>query len=194
MAHEELQADRALVCGLGNPGARYRDTRHNVGFRVIEELARRCGVELGERLCGARVGRSGRLVLAQPRTYMNRSGHAVRCLVESLEIAPQRVLIVYDEVHLPLGRLRLRRRGSPAGHRGMASVLESLGTDEVPRLRVGIAGEDLPAPGEELVDYVLSPFSAAEEDVIAAAVERAAEACQRWLEDGIEAAMQEFNA
>ena len=127
-----------LILGLGNPGERYRDTRHNVGFRVVEELARRRGVRLRTAECASLVGEGPELVLAQPQTYMNRSGYAARCLLERRGLAPQDLLIVFDDVHLPLGRLRLRPSGSPGGHRGMESVLENLRSAEVPRLRLGV--------------------------------------------------------
>src|SRR4051794_5445242 len=115
-----------LVLGLGNPGAEYADTRHNVGFRVVEELARRRGLSLDRLECNARVahGSSGStepadLLLVQPQTYMNRSGYAARCLLETYQLEPAAVLVVYDEINLPLGKLRLRKSGSPAGHRGI---------------------------------------------------------------------------
>jgi len=197
------------VVGLGNPGERYRGTRHNVGFRVVEELARRHGARLGTLECNALVGdfvrapaappppeveqAPGGVLLAQPLTYMNRSGYAVRCLVERHGLAPSDLLVVFDEVHLPLGRLRLRRSGSPGGHRGMESILESLQSAEVPRLRLGVAGETTPEGGDELVDFVLSPFAPAEECAVGEMVLRAADACDAWIADGIEAAMNAFN-
>ncbi|HEX9669407.1 MAG TPA: aminoacyl-tRNA hydrolase, partial [Thermoanaerobaculia bacterium] len=119
-----------LVLGLGNPGERYRDTRHNVGFRVVEELARRRRSPPERLECNALVVPDPELALARPQTYMNRSGYAARCLVERWELPPEALLVVYDEVNLPLGRLRLRLSGSPAGHRGMESILESLQTDQ----------------------------------------------------------------
>lgn len=184
-----------VVVGLGNPGDEYRDTRHNLGFRVVEVLARRLGVELGETECSSLVGRTadGGVVLVMPQTYMNRSGYALRCLAERHGYAPERTLVVYDEVQLPLGRLRLRPGGSPAGHRGLESIVESLRTADVPRLRLGCAAEDGPPPGDELVDYVLSPFAAEEEEAAAEMIERAADACEAWIADGIEAAMNRFN-
>jgi PTH1 family peptidyl-tRNA hydrolase len=123
---------------------------------------------------------------------MNRSGYAARCLVERHQLAPEAVLVVYDEIDLPLGRLRLRRAGSPAGHRGMESVIENLRTEEVPRLRVGIAPAVRP-PAEELVDFLLSPFTAEEREQIDDAVKRAADACEVWLREGLEEAMRRFN-
>jgi PTH1 family peptidyl-tRNA hydrolase len=135
------------------------------------------------------------VLVAQPMTYMNRSGFAARCLMESHGFAAERILVVYDDVNLPLGRLRLRRAGSPAGHRGMESIVENLRTDQIARLRLGIARSDgPPAGGDELVDFVLAPFEAAEEEALGPLVERAADACEVWLRQGIEAAMNRFNA
>jgi peptidyl-tRNA hydrolase, PTH1 family len=181
-----------LILGLGNPGERYRDTRHNVGFLVVEELARRWGLRLDRPECGAFVGGEDPL-LAQPQTYMNRSGWAARCLVETHGLDPSGVLVVYDEVALPFGRLRLRKSGSPAGHRGLESVIENLRTDQVPRLRLGISPEDGPPRGEDLADFVLAPFPVEQREALVAMVHRAADACEVWLREGAEAAMQKFN-
>ncbi len=191
------RAVRALV-GLGNPGERYRETRHNLGFRVVAEVARRLGVAVGRLECNALVGTgpasSGdELLLVLPQTYMNRSGNALRCLAERHDLAPERTLVVYDEVQLPLGRLRLRPGGSPGGHRGMESVVESLRSDRIPRLRLGCADEAGPPAGETLVDYVLSPFDDRELDAVEEMVSRAADACEAWLAEGIDAAMNRYN-
>ena len=206
-----------LILGLGNPGEEYRATRHNVGFRVVEELARRWRTRLDRLECNAltarvelpglpevpavpavpaAAGEALAVLLAMPQTYMNRSGFAARCLVELHGLAPEAMLVVYDEVNLPFGRLRLRRSGSPAGHRGIESILENLRTDQVARLRIGIAGPAgpaSPAAAEGLVDFVLSPFTAAEAAALAPVVQRAADACETWLRDGIDAAMSRFN-
>lgn len=189
-----------VVVGLGNPGEEYRDTRHNLGFRVVETLARRLGVPMTEVECNSRVGRAdpgtdgaGGIVLVMPQTYMNRSGYALRCLAERHGYEPADTLVVYDEVALPLGRIRMRPGGSPAGHRGLESVVENLRTAEVPRLRLGCAGEDGPPPGDELVEYVLSPFGSDETQAVDEMIERAADACEAWIADGIEAAMNRYN-
>ena len=193
-----------LILGLGNPGEEYRDTRHNVGFRVVEELARRWQVALDRLECNALAGRTGsgegaagdlgEVLLAKPQTYMNRSGHAARCFVERYELDPAKLLVIYDEVNLPFGKLRLRSSGSPAGHRGLESILESLRTAEVPRLRLGVAppAEGRP-PGEDLADFVLSPFDEGEREEAEAMIRRAADAVEMWLKEGPEAAMAKFN-
>lgn len=186
-----------LILGLGNPGEEYRDSRHNVGFRVADELARRWGISLDRLECNSRAGRlagdPGEVLLVQPQTYMNRSGYAARCFVERHQLEPSSVLVVYDEVNLPLGRLRLRRSGSPAGHRGLESVIESLRTAEVPRLRLGVAPPDGPPAGEDLADFVLSPFAAEDQEAVEEMIRRAADACETWLREGVEVAMNRFN-
>jgi PTH1 family peptidyl-tRNA hydrolase len=199
-----------LILGLGNPGEEYRDTRHNVGFRVVEELARRWRLAFDRLECNAMTahvaniahvgsgegaeGGAADVLLAKPQTYMNRSGHAAHCFAERYELDPVNVLVIYDEVNLPLGKLRLRRAGSPAGHRGLESILESLRTAEVPRLRLGVApvGDSRPA-GEDLVDFVLSPFAEGEREETEAMIRRAADAVEVWLQEGAEAAMMRFN-
>lgn len=194
--------DRAtrLVLGLGNPGPRYADTRHNLGFRVVDALAGRLGLAVERLECNALVGEApaggpgaGGLLLAKPLTYMNRSGHAAHCLLERRGLAPAAVLVVFDEAGLPLGKLRLRPGGGPGGHRGMESVIAALRTEEVPRLRLGIAPAAGAPGGDELVDFVLAPFAPEEREAAAAMVERAADACAAWLEAGVEAAMNRFN-
>jgi PTH1 family peptidyl-tRNA hydrolase len=183
-----------LILGLGNPGEEYRDTRHNVGFRVVEELARRWHLALDRLECNALTAHVEDVLLAKPQTYMNRSGHAAHCFAERYELDPANVLVIYDEVNLPLGKLRLRRAGSPAGHRGLESILESLRTAEVPRLRLGVAPlGDLRPSGEELVDFVLSPFAEGEREETEAMIRRAADAAELWLREGAEAAMGRFN-
>jgi len=182
-----------IIVGLGNPGARYADTRHNIGFRVVEELAGRRGIALDLRECNAFVGWDEDVALAAPQTYMNRSGYSARCFMERWGLAADAFLVVYDEVHLPLGSLRLRPGGSPGGHRGMESVVESLGSDRVPRLRLGIAGRHGPGDGEGLVDFVLEPFAADEIEAVEEMIRRAADACEVWAREGTAAAMQGFN-
>jgi PTH1 family peptidyl-tRNA hydrolase len=200
-----------LILGLGNPGEEYRATRHNVGFRVVEELARRWAVRVDRLECNSLVGlrtAAGAgaapetpepaappdVLLAKPQTYMNRSGWAARCLAERHALDPAAALVVYDEVNLPLGKIRLRRTGSPAGHRGLESVIENLRTAEVPRLRLGVAPVDGRPAGEDLADFVLSPFAADEGEAVEEMIRRAAEACEVWALEGVEAAMGRFNA
>jgi PTH1 family peptidyl-tRNA hydrolase len=180
-----------LVVGLGNPGRRYRGTRHNVGFEVVERLARRWGTRFrAEGLAEvAEASFAGTpVLLAKPLTYMNRSGAAVREIVSRWRLSPSDVVVVYDDMDLPLGTLRVRARGSAGGHHGMASVLEALGTSEVARVRVGIG-----RPERDAVDHVLSRFEADEQPKAEEAVERAADAVETLLLEGTAAAMDRFN-
>lgn len=183
---------RILIVGLGNPGDKYRLTRHNLGFRVLDELARRWGV--GERRleCNALVGESKRALLSWPQTYMNRSGYAVRCLVERHGFEPEHILVIYDEVSLPLGKLRLRAGGGPGGHRGMESVIRNLQTDEIGRLRLGVM-PDREMNDDDLSDFVLARFAAEEVEIAEAMEKRAADACESWLDVGLETTMNRFN-
>jgi PTH1 family peptidyl-tRNA hydrolase len=194
---ETRSEEARLVLGLGNPGGRYADTRHNLGFRVVDELSRRLGVRPGLDVCGAVWASNDRIDLAMPQTYMNRSGYSARCLSERNGYAPRNILVVYDEVHLPLGRLRLRGKGSPGGHRGMESVIENLRTTAVPRLRLGIAPDEAAAAaagrGEELPDFVLAPFAAGEIETAERMVRRAADCVLSWADRGVEVTMNEYN-
>jgi len=182
-----------LIVGLGNPGREYENTRHNLGFRVVTRLASRWDVSLGRLECNALLGESTEALLAAPQTYMNRSGYAVRCLVEGRGFQPADILVVYDDVNLPLGRLRLRPSGGPGGHRGMESIVQSLQTEEIPRLRLGIATEDIEPASDDLVEFVLSTFVADEEETVQELIEKAADACESWLQEGNEATMNRFN-
>ncbi|MDE2690511.1 MAG: aminoacyl-tRNA hydrolase [Acidobacteriota bacterium] len=194
---ETRSEEARLVLGLGNPGGRYADTRHNLGFRVVDELSRRLGVRPRLNVCGAVWASNDRIDLAMPQTYMNRSGYSARCLSERNGYAPRNILVVYDEVHLPLGRLRLRGKGSPGGHRGMESVIENLRTTAVPRLRLGIAPDEAAAAaagrGEDLPDFVLAPFAAGEIETAERMVRRAADCVLSWVDRGVEVTMNEYN-
>ncbi len=178
------------VFGLGNPTERYARTRHNVGFMVVDELARRHHVRL-RHVPGRHVGRGefrGRpLVLVKPLLYMNESGVPVK---EHLASAPDDFLVVCDDLALPFGRLRLRPGGSDGGHNGLGSVIYHLETERFARLRIGI---DAPPPGTDGADYVLAPFPPDEEERLPEVVGRAADACQRVAADGLEAAMNDYN-
>jgi PTH1 family peptidyl-tRNA hydrolase len=181
-----------LVLGLGNPGVDYRVTRHNIGFRVLEEVARRQGVSDWEQRpsCELAVITAGRFVLlSRPLTYMNRSGEAMRWLLEEFGLTPESMLVVVDDVDLPLANLRLRRSGGPGTHNGLRSLCEEVGTG-FPRLRVGVRGDDMTG---DLADYVLSSFTEEEADAAKAAVERAADAVESVLSGGFEAAMNVYN-
>jgi PTH1 family peptidyl-tRNA hydrolase len=180
-----------LVVGLGNPGSRYRATRHNVGFQVVEEVAR----EEGWPLRPASWWRSaeGRLnaeevVLAQPLTFMNDSGRSVRALTERLQVSQEGMLVVCDDLNIGLGEVRLRRSGSSGGHKGLASIARELQSEGFARLRIGVG-----PPRGEVVEFVLSEFSREERPTADRAVVRAAEAVRCWVTVGIEEAMNRFN-
>jgi len=181
-----------LVVGLGNPGRRYANTRHNLGFRVVEALAdeERWRFRPAPWWRWARGTLSGEdLVLAEPLTFMNNSGQAVRGLLRELKIQTERLLVVYDDLDLPVGQIRVRRRGSSGGHKGLASIIEAVHTREFVRLRLGIG-----SPGRtDVVEYVLSEFSRAEEELVGDAVAQAAEAVRCWVSDGVEETMNRFN-
>jgi PTH1 family peptidyl-tRNA hydrolase len=184
-----------LIVGLGNPGGRYVGTRHNVGFEVVDLLAARAGVRLRRGLLARCVQAQARIadtrvLLIEPRTYMNLSGHSVRAAVDYYRVPPADLLVVCDDVHLPPGRLRLRRAGGAGGHNGLISIIESLGNQDFPRLRIGV-GE--PPPHMDQVAHVLSHFEREELPEIGAAVARAAEAAETWISAGIEEAMNRFN-
>lgn len=181
-----------VVVGLGNPGRRYARTRHNAGYMVVDEMARRKGARFKrlwmKRAVGARVdGPSGAVLLVKPLTFMNRSGEAVRAILSKRGLDEQDLIVVVDDVHLPLGRLRLRAGGSEGGHNGLRSISAALGTRDFARLRVGVG----PAPSGDLVDYVLAPFDRDEE--IGVPVRRAAEAAWLLIEQGLEQAMNRYN-
>jgi PTH1 family peptidyl-tRNA hydrolase len=182
----------SLIVGLGNPGDRYRGTRHNLGFRVLDDLAKRWRV--GERRleCNALIGSAGKATLAWPQTFMNRSGYSIRCLVERHGFEATNILVVYDDVALPLGRLRMRSKGGPGGHRGMESAIRNLHTDEIARLRLGILPETKMSD-EELSDFVLAEFAPEELETVEAMATRAADACESWLRDGFEVTMNRYN-
>ena len=190
-----MAGSKRLLVGLGNPGADYEGTRHNVGFIVVEALAERArAVFQHDGRADAFVG-SGRLrgrpvVLVKPLTYMNRSGSTVKHLVRRLGFEPTEVLIIVDDINLTLGKLRLRERGSAGGHNGVQDVIDQLGTDAFPRLRIGV-GDDF-AQGRQS-DYVLSPFTKEEQPVIDEAVVRARDAAVTFVVDGIVSAMNRFN-
>ena len=183
-----------LIVGLGNPGRRYRETRHNVGWEVISRLARRARIAVDEEDGFSDVGRGSiggtRVILARPQTYVNVSGEAVRDLRRHHRLRPQDIVVVVDDLDLPLGRLRLRASGSAGGHNGLKSIIEALGTTEFPRLRVGIGR---PAEGVDPADHVLTRFTSDEQAVVDAALDRAAEAIETAIAEGIETAMNRFN-
>jgi len=183
------------VCGLGNPGERYRFTRHNIGFRVVDLLADRWNLTGEGRLRdGAAVLEArrpepvGRILLVKPMRYMNRSGAPLRAALKQTDVEPATdLLVVADDIDLPLGRIRLRRSGSAGGHNGLRDIIATLGTDEFDRLRVGVGRAG------EAASHVLATFSPGERDLAVEMVLVAADAAERWLASGIDEAMNAFN-
>jgi peptidyl-tRNA hydrolase, PTH1 family len=183
-----------LIVGLGNPGREYHLTPHNLGFMGVERLAGTCGVEFSRRQARARVAyaeiEGEAAILAKPQTFMNLSGLAVRGLLQKRNAAAEDLVILVDDVDLPLGALRIRLRGSAGGHNGLKSIIETLGTDQFVRVRMG-AGPDRAI--EDLVSYVLTPFRRSDLKVVADMVDRSAEAARIILKEGPEKAMNLFN-
>lgn len=183
-----------VIVGLGNPEPAYVWTRHNLGFLVVDEVGRRCGVTLSRRrwhaLTGEGEGGGVPLLLVKPLTHVNGSGRAVAAVLEATDTVPHDVLVVCDDLNLPLGVLRIRSRGRDGGHHGLASVAAALGTGGYPRLRIGIG----PAVGGDAVGYVLAPLSGREREALGPVIADAAAACVCWAQDGIVACMQQWNA
>ena len=184
-----------LIVGLGNPGGKYTETRHNVGFKVLGELARRYGggtprAKFEAEAVDANI-EGQRAVLLCPLTYMNRSGRSVRLAAEFYKTETPEILIVCDDFNLPLAKLRVRIKGSAGGQKGLNDIIQNLGTEEVARLRIGIGQ---PPENWDVADYVLSKFKKDEKQEIEQVIVRAADAVRVWACDGIDACMNEFNA
>jgi PTH1 family peptidyl-tRNA hydrolase len=184
--------DRWLVVGLGNPGREYEQSRHNLGFRVVDELARRHAGRVTDRAARSLTGRvrlgEHDVVLAKPQTMMNLSGQALKALRARYDVPLERTLILHDELDLPFGRLRIRKGGSSAGNHGLDSVIASLGTRDFARVRLGIG-----KPPGDGVDHVLSPFSGVEREQLPDMIRRAADAVETAVEHGLDRAMTDFN-
>lgn len=180
-----------IIVGLGNPGREYAHTRHNVGFDVLDIFAARHKVRILNRRCRSLVGSMDLLgeeiLLVKPQTYMNESGAAVGEIVRKYRLQPDNMLVVYDDMDLPLGKLRIRMRGSSGGHKGMGSIIQHVHSSDFPRLRVGIGRQG------EAIDHVLSRFSRRERPIMDPALEKAADALDMMLDEGIEAAMNVYN-
>jgi len=183
-----------LIVGIGNPGLEYAKTRHNVGFRVVDLVAMQLGVQSEEAkfkgiFAAVKFG-DLTIGLLKPMTYVNLSGQSVSEAVKKLNLATEQILIVLDDAQIPLGKLRLRAKGSSGGHKGLQSIIDALRSEDIPRLRIGIGS---PPEDIDLATYVLSPFEPEEETIIAETIEKAAEAVKVWAKEGIEVAMKRFN-
>ena len=184
-----------LVVGLGNPGARYESTRHNMGFLAVDRLAEREKLRFNKLRFKAwtaewKLGENKVLVM-KPQTYMNLSGEAVRQAVDFYKIPPERVLVVSDDTALAVGRLRIRKGGSAGGHNGLKNIIQHLGTDQFPRVRVGVG--EKPHPDYDMADWVLGKFQGEDKKAIGGAVKRAADAMECLLKEGPDRAMNRFN-
>ena len=184
-----------MIVGLGNPGREYEKTRHNVGFRVTDLLSDQLRTKIDRvkfKAMTRLINYNGKKVLlVQPQTYMNASGAAVSALATYYKVKPERILVIFDDISLPVGRIRIRKDGSAGGHNGIKSIIQSLGTDQFPRVKVGVGAK--PHPDFDLADWVLSRFSALEEKNLAPALENAAEAALLVLDEGTEKAASAFN-
>ncbi len=185
-----------LIVGLGNPGPEYAKTRHNCGFRALDILAQKlgCKVDKGkfEGLYGQTTYEGHKLYLLKPLTYMNLSGRSVLQLSAYFNIPPQRIVVIFDDISLDIGRLRIRSNGSAGGHNGIKSIISQLGSQDFPRVKVGVGAK--PNPDFDLADWVLSAFSASEEKSLQAALERAADAALCIVSQGTMEAANRFNA
>ena len=192
MASERASSTPYIIAGLGNPGREYAGSRHNVGFQCVELLARRHQVRLNDRrsrvVLGQGIIRERPVVIAKPRTYVNASGAAIRYLATRFGTGPEMLLVITDDMDLPLGKLRLRASGGSGGHNGLSSIIDEVESEAFPRLRIGIG-----RPVGGAVEHVLGPFTRGEETQMASILDQAAEAVEAWLEDGVEAAMNRFN-
>lgn len=193
LSRQPKEPPRYLIVGLGNPGAQYRNTRHNVGFECLQRLAEQHKIDLSKTEKRAKVGYGSigdvPVALAMPLTFMNLSGESIAPLMKSLQLRPEDVIVIVDEMDLPTGRLRIRKSGSAGGHNGLKSLIHHLGTDEFPRIRIGVGR---PAAGAT-VDHVLGKFEREEIEPIRETIAKAAEAAECAAREGVEAAMNRFN-
>ncbi len=183
-----------IIAGLGNPGKEYENTRHNAGFMVLDALADKLGADISEKkhkaLCGRAVIGGQKVILLKPQTFMNSSGESIRAAADYYKVEPEDILVVYDDIHLAPGQLRIRAKGSAGGHNGMKSIIAHLGTQEFPRVRVGVGEKP---PRMDLVDYVLGHFSQSEKKIMEDAAKEAADAVAEAVTEGIEHAMNDHN-
>jgi len=183
------------IVGLGNPGRKYKKTRHNIGFIIIEELLYRHKWKLNKRKFNGNYAlehtNGEKVVLLQPQTFMNLSGEAIRPLTDYYNIPVEDILVVYDDLDLPAGKIRLREKGGHGGHNGMRSTIDQLGSKDFKRLRFGIGRPTTPIP---VIDYVLGTFPKSEREAITSGIKKAADACEKWLEKPFAQVMNEFNA
>lgn len=182
------------IIGLGNPGRKYKDTRHNIGFMVIDELSDRHQWTLSQDKFKGKYTlehyQGEKIILLQPQTYMNLSGESISALMDFYQVDIEDILVIYDDLDLPIGKIRLRQKGGHGGHNGVRSTIDHLGTKSFNRLRIGVGR---PMGRIPVVDYVLSPFSKEQQDDVILSVKDAADACESWLESSFTDVMNKFN-
>lgn len=183
-----------LIAGLGNPGLKYADTRHNIGYRIIDQIARNCGIEMDLKRFNS-IAAHGRLygkeaLLIKPQTFMNLSGEAITGWENLHDIEPEKILVVHDDLDLPLGKIKAVRGGGAGGHRGVRSIIENISTNEFPRIKIGIGR---PLHGEQIEDYVLEPFYEEDRETLESVILAGAKACQSFISKGIEFVMNNVN-
>ncbi len=178
-----------LVVGLGNPGSEYEETKHNVGFWVVDAFSARCKIAISSKACKSHIGQGADLLLAKPQTFMNRSGEAVRQIFTRFDLTLPDLILVYDDLDTDCGKVRIRTKGSAGGHRGVASVIEAVGSDCFLRMKIGI-GRD---PRFDSADYVLSPFSKTDKLLVDEAVERGCEALPLLIDGQVTIAMNRYH-
>ena len=184
-----------IIAGLGNPGKQYENTRHNAGFMALDALADQLGVSLSEKkhkaLCGKGMIGGEKALFMKPQTFMNLSGESIRAAADFYKVEPEHIMVIYDDISLEPGQLRIRKKGSAGGHNGIKSIISCLGTQEFPRIKVGVGAKP---DRMDLADYVLGHFSQIEGRIMEDAAKEAGQAAQAIILDGIEAAMNRYNA
>lgn len=189
-----MEKEIYLIAGFGNPGREYRNTRHNVGFKVIDSLVSEFNTKLTKVQFKAMIGSveldNAHIILAKPQTFMNLSGQAVASLIRFYKIPLDHVIVAHDDIDLPLGTIRIRPGGGSGGQKGLASTIEKLGTQDFPRMRIGIGR---PSGSQEAAGYVLQEFSTADEKILIDVLPTAVQAIRTFISDGLEAAMTRFN-
>lgn len=183
-----------LIVGLGNPGREYELTRHNIGFMVVDELSKRWNIPLNQQkfkgVYGSGIVNGEKVILLKPLTYMNLSGESIRPLMDYYKIGIEDFMVMYDDLDIPVGKLRLRMKGSAGGHNGVKSTIAHLGTQDFNRIRIGI---DRPKHGMKVVDYVLARFGAEEMPHVQESIQKSADACEKWIDTSFLQVMNTFN-
>lgn len=181
-----------LIVGLGNPGSQYEDTRHNIGFKVIDNISKEYNIEINRQkfkgMCGEGFINGEKVILLKPTTYMNLSGESIREAIDFYKLSNEDILVIYDDISLDVGRLRIRDKGSAGGHNGIKSIIAHLGTDIFPRIKVGVG-----QPNVDLVHYVLGKFSKEEMEVLSESIDASTKAAVEILSNDVKTAMNKFN-